>query len=150
MANMKPFVTVACFCEKVLEEADHVMTAIRIVDIYYVPPIPDAGPDGPFPAIVVEGLVSLKSGDLVGSHTIAFVMENTQGARTQLSPVGGWPVVFEGGEHGVNLKLKFPIGVKNFGLCWFDVIFDDEVLTRIPLRLRPLSEAPTVAAKDAQ
>jgi hypothetical protein len=29
--------------------------------------------------------------------------------------------------------LNFVLGIENEGLYWFDVVFDDEVLTRIPL-----------------
>jgi hypothetical protein len=140
MANTKPFVAVACFCENLLEESDGVLSAIRIVDTYHVQ-VPPNLPENTLPVIEMKGLVSLKSGDLTGSYTVGLVMENSLGQRTQLSPEGGWPVVFNGGEHGVTLKIRFPLGVKNLGLCWFDVLFGDEVLTRIPLRLRQAEES---------
>ncbi len=136
MANTKPFVQVAALCEKILEEQDGVISAIRLVDTFNVSaPPPGLSPDAP-PVVEVNGLIALKSGDLVGKFTVGLVMENTIGERKSLSPEGGWPVVFNGGEHGIQLKLSFNVGVKNFGLCWFDVLFENEVLTRIPLRIR--------------
>lgn len=135
MPNTKPFVGVAAFCEKLLLEPDGVPTAVRIVDTYFVTVPKDMPPDT-LPGIEVQGLISLRSGDVVGNHTISLIMENPLGERKALSPEGGWPVVFNGGEHGVNVRLSFTLGVKNFGLCWFDVLFESELLTRIPLMLR--------------
>src|SRR5471030_1809050 len=40
MANTKPFVASACFCEHILVEKDEVTSAIRIVDTYFIPPLP--------------------------------------------------------------------------------------------------------------
>lgn len=149
MANTKPFVAAACFCENLLEEPDGVLSAIRIVDTYILPPLPE-GIEIPADAvrgvILVKGLISLKSGDVVGPGTIHLVMHKTTGERAVLSPEGGWPVVMNGGEHGVNIKIQLPLGVKNFGLVWFDVMWGEDVLTRIPLMLRQgqkLDEATT-------
>jgi hypothetical protein len=83
----------------------------------------------------VNGFISLKSGDVTGEHRVELVLENPLGERKTISPVGGWTVVLKGGVHGANLRLQFPLGVRNFGLCWFDVMFDGAVLTRMPLML---------------
>ena len=136
MADPKPHVSVACFCETLLEDKDGTLSAIRIVDTYTLPTDAMDVPPDVIPAIVVTGLVALKSGEVTGPHTVRLVLENPLGVRTDLSPKEGWPVVLKGGHSGVNLKIRFPLGVKNFGQCWFDVVFDDEVLTRMPLRLR--------------
>lgn len=138
MANTKPFVQIACFCENVLIEKDEVVSAIRIVDTYFIPALPKDVelPDGLLGVIVVNGLISLKSGDVVGSGTIGLVMNKSTGERVDLSPPGGWPVVLNGGEHGANVRIQMPLGVKNFGLFWFDVLWNGELLTRIPLKLQ--------------
>lgn len=136
MANTKPWVIVAAFCEKLLIEKDDVSSAIRIVDQYTIPSeLPTGAPPDALPEILVQGLISLRSGDVVGTQKVKLIMENPLGERKELSPEGGWPAVFTGGEHGVNIRLQFMLGVKNYGLCWFDVICDDELLTRMPLRL---------------
>jgi hypothetical protein len=54
-----------------------------------------------------------------------------------------WPVEFLGGERGVNLKIVFTLQAPKFGLYWFDVLWRDEVLTRIPFRLKSKSIEPT-------
>jgi hypothetical protein len=134
-AKPKPYVQIAAFCEQLLQENDGVLTPIRIVDTYTLEVPPDL-PKGALPAIEVKGMIALKSGEVSGEHVIKLVMQNTQGVRSFLSPDDGWPVVFKGEEKGVQIKLRFQLGVKNFGLCWFDVLFDDELLTRMPLRLQ--------------
>lgn len=139
MANTKPFVALACFCENVLEESDGVVSAIRIVDIYTIPPPPDnvqLAPDAIRGIILLKGLIALKAGDVKGPGTIHLIMQRVTGERTAISPEQGWPVEMLGGENGVNIRLQFPLGVKNFGLIWFDVLWGDDVLTRIPLMLR--------------
>ena len=86
--------------------------------------------------ILLHGVIALKSGDVTGPGTIGLFMNKTTGERVEISPTGGWPVVFEGEQHGVQLKIQMPLGVKNFGLIWFDLVWNDEILTRIPLKLQ--------------
>jgi len=136
MAKKGPFVQMAVFCENLLEESGNVMTPVRIVDTYTLNAPKDMPPDAN-PFIRVKGLIALKAGDVTGTHKVELVLENPLGERRILSPEGGWPGFFStGGEQGFNIKLDFALGVKNFGLCWFDVLFDGELVTRMPLRLR--------------
>lgn len=139
MRNSKPFVSVAAFCEKVLEDRDGVLSAIRLVDTFELAAHPSTFGDLR-PGIEVSGIIALKSGPLVGSYTVGLVMENTKGERKEISPAGGWPVVFNGGEHGIQIRLNFYFEVREVGLWWFDVMFENEVLTRIPLKLRVREE----------
>jgi hypothetical protein len=139
MANTKPYVAAACFCEQILQEPDGVLSAIRIVDTYIIQPVPQGvqvAPDGVVGFIVVKGLISLKSGDLVGNGKVGLILHKPNGEITTLSPEDGWPATLEGGEQGWNAKLNFVVGVKTFGLMWFDVEWNGELLTRIPLRLK--------------
>jgi hypothetical protein len=138
MANTKPFVAVACFCENVLEEKDGVLSAIRIVDTYFIPPLPKGvePPGGLHGVIALNGLITIKSGDVTGRGMLRLVMHKSTGEQSTLGPPEGWPMVLDGGEHGASLKIQMPLGVKNFGLIWVDVLWNDELLTRIPLKLR--------------
>ena len=141
MAKPKPYVAAACFCETLVEGKDNTLSIIRIVDTYTVPSQrPEGVPEDAVPGILVTGLIALKSGPVTGTHRIRLVLENSLRERKDISPEGGWPVVLNGDHHGVNLLLRFPLGVKNFGLCWFDVLFDDELLTRMPLKLQRAEE----------
>src|SRR5260221_5800137 len=109
MANTKPFVAAALICEKLLEEVTaipgggNVVSAIRIVDVYVVPELklPEGVSIGPdvIPAIEINGLIMLKSGDLTGNYTVGLNLRTPLGETKSLAPEGGWPVVLQGDEH---------------------------------------------------
>lgn len=135
MPNSKPFVAVAAICEKVLHEKDGVLSVIRIVDTFYVQPPSDVAPNV-VPSVRLNALVSLKSGDVIGESDVSFKFR-TPGGRTLNSPER-FPVLFNGGEHGVNVittfTLQLPAG-EAYGLYWFDVLWNSEVLTSVPFKL---------------
>lgn len=147
MANTQPFVALACFCENVLEDKDGVLSAIRVVDTYTLPPLPEGAelPNGLRGVILLNGLITLKSGDVVGNGVISVVMHKTNGEQ---SVVGKWPMALKGEEYGATLRLQMPLGVKNFGLIWFDVLWNDALLTRIPLKLQPASQPEATAPSE--
>lgn len=135
MPNTKPLVQVAAVCEKVLQEKDNVLSAIRLVDTFYLlnEPPPNLPADIK-PGAQVTALVCLKSGDITGEHQIEIKMRNPSG---ETKAVGKWPVILNGGEHGANLTINMVISAVEYGLWWFDVIWEGEVLTSIPLKLAP-------------
>jgi hypothetical protein len=133
MANTKPFVSLACVCEKALQEADKVLSLIRVVDTYYVPPTPPGLPPDIKPAVDVTVVVTLKSGDVVGSYEIGLALRPPIGAPAPEPKK--WPIVFKGAEQGANAIVKFPVSTDVLGLYWFDVLWKGEVLTSIPFKL---------------
>lgn len=141
MSTPKPLVQVACVCEKVLTEHDNVPSLIRIVDTYtlHVPP----GQSPSDSAVSLTAFVALKSGEVVGEYEAGLRLVPPDGKATQ---VRKWPVVLNGSEHGVNLKIEFVIPSPTPGLYWFDVLWGEDVLTRIPFRLKtsPAATAPSV------
>ena len=44
-------------------------------------------------------------------------------------------VHFEGEDRGTNVIYAATLNVEQEGLYWFDVLLDDELLTRMPLRI---------------
>jgi hypothetical protein len=144
MPNTKPYVAVACVCEKAIVEPDNVTSLIRIVDTFYVQ-IPAAPlPPGVGGVVSLTVFVSIKSGDVTGEHEVSLVLRQPTGKSEQTQK---WLVVLTGGEQGANLKVDFNLGLKgetaDFGLYWFDVLWGGEVLTSIPLKL--IRAEPTVA-----
>jgi hypothetical protein len=134
VTNPKPFVQAACICEKVLIEPDNVASLIRIVDTLT---LPDRLPPDTLIAPILILFVSLKSGDVVGEHEVGLQLNSPDG---KASPRRKWPVVFSGGEHGANLKFEFGLQPPQVGLYWFDVLWDEDVLTRVPFRLKSTGE----------
>jgi hypothetical protein len=79
-------------------------------------------------------VVAVKAGDLAGNFTISIVMEDPKKNRVTLLKES--PVVLKGGD-GVNVKIRFglPYNAPD-GRYWFDVLWDSELLTRIPITLK--------------
>jgi len=139
MDKLRPYITGALLCEKVLQEKDESITIVRIIDRvqYRLQGMRTAIPDGIKPIIPLEGWISLKSGPVTGDHTIKVVVEKPNGERKDIV---NHVSQFLGKDQGQNLILKIGLGVDVDGLYWFDVFFDEELLTRIPLMVTPIPE----------
>jgi hypothetical protein len=135
MPNTKPFVAAAFVCEQVIQEKDGVLSAVRIVDTYFILPPPSGLPPNVKPGISLTVLVSVKSGDVKGTFQAKFKLRTPQAKTIAL----GTPksMVLNGGEHGANWIVKFEMPAEELGLYWFDFYWDDDVLTSIPLKLAP-------------
>jgi hypothetical protein len=137
MGNNKPLVNAAFACENVLAEVDGVNYAIRIVDTYRVQAFAADGktelsiPEGH--AIPIAALIVLKSGDFKGEGELSVVVCTPDGKRTPIPEK--WKMIFTGGEHGNNLVMRFHFAAKHVGLTWVEVLWNDEALTRFPIKL---------------
>lgn len=133
MPTKKPLVTAACLCEKVLNEADGVLSLIRVVDQYTVGASPDVV-ERLAPHLVVRLVLMLKGNGNVGKHQIGIQLvgptNKAQETRTIEIEFPDKPL------GGANVVLQVAIGVvKNFGESRFDVTFDGEFLTSVPFRV---------------
>ena len=132
MPNDKPFVQAALFCERALREESGVLSAIRVVDRFTIRK-PPSDTEETKAAFETTLLVMLKSGDVVGESEIEIRHRFPSGKQ---QPFGDkYPFVLEGGVHGFNLVARTTFVVTEFGLHWFDVMWQDTVLTSVPLML---------------
>jgi hypothetical protein len=136
MDKPRPYLLAAVLCEQVLQET---LTVVRIVDKLQYGVVGQTLPEGIKPAVSIKGLIALRSGPVTGEHVIKIVGEKPNGSRKDLFST---PINFLGKDQGQNIILNFGIGIDQDGLYWFDVFFDDELLTRIPLIVTPL-ETPS-------
>jgi uncharacterized protein DUF6941 len=83
-------------------------------------------------AIQVTLAIVLKSGFLRSQAKI-IVRAITPSQR--LLPNIEFPALFEGDERGVQLIIPMGFVVQESGLYWFEVLIEDQILTRIPLRV---------------
>jgi len=135
-----PYLNYAAVCEKVLHEADGVLSLIRIIDritvTVIVPalpgtqPVPNLIPSAP--PISVTFVLGLKSGDFVGSVPVKVWIETPARAR--------WPEYettarLEGQERGANVILPLQFPAQQEGIYWFVVEVSGETLTRVPLSI---------------
>lgn len=126
-----PFINTAVICERVLSEQDGVASAIRIIDrVFFVTDEHDDPIASQHPFTL---FLNFKAGAARGSFKVAVRMEAPSGQQV---PIIEAPVFFEGEERGVNLvgQVVFEPG-EGAGLYWFDVLFEGERVTRIPLRV---------------
>jgi hypothetical protein len=128
-----PHLAVAVVCEKPLQEQDGVLSIIRIIDRVIVsasgPDVPDTMPPTQLSFFMV---VTLKSGAARGRHTLRLRPEDPSGAQLNALEV---PIHFEGEERGANVVVQFNLNAELEGLYWIDVLFGEDVMTRIPLRV---------------
>jgi hypothetical protein len=128
-----PFLQIAALCEQVLEEKTGVLSLIRIVDrLQVVIPTNSMGQAASPPPYTLTVIVSMRSGTARGSHELTIRPEAPNGMKQASFAV---TVLFEGEDRGVNVVLPIPIQTDIEGLYWFDVLLDDKLLTRVPMRI---------------
>ena len=132
----KPYLAAAFLCEMVLEQKDDVLSAIRIIDTFYVTIPPNLPPDTK-PAIAITGLLSFKKaspGSEAEKHEVRVKLRSPSG---KVVPALTREFNFKPGElSGFNMILNMNLGVEEYGLFWMEIsVDDDEPLTRLPFRL---------------
>lgn len=132
MARPRPLVQVATLCENVITEADKVTTIVRVIDTVYLTK-PEGIPEGVTPAVQLKAFVSLKSGDVKGDYDVDIVLRSPSGKKASLPEK--WHVSFKGDQSGATVQLNFALPVTEFGLYWYDVVWEGETLTSIPIKL---------------
>ena len=128
-----PHVQVAAFCEKVLLEKDGVLSLIRLVDRIIKSERgqnpPDEMPEFHFPLHLV---INLKCGSARGRHDITIIPEKPSGETLQ--PIS-LSINMEGEGKGVNIASIIDIPYNMEGLWWFRVLYDNQIITRLPLEV---------------
>ena len=127
--NSGPHISVAAICEKVLHEKDGVFTLVRLIDRFLI-----RGSSRKMPATSIGGTLVLifKSGGARGSHTLGIKLQKPTGAYLKRLD---FPVFFEGDDRGAVVIGQANFTLDEEGLYWIDVIFEDSVITRMPIRI---------------
>ncbi len=148
-----PFLSVACLCEKVLEEKDGVKSAIRIVDRVTRT---IAGPTPPEEMLPwqyrLKLLIKLKSGSARGVHNLGIQMIKPSKERL---PKAANSVFFEGDEdRGVDAVIDVDMTLDQTGVYWFEITLNENILTKIPMRViympQTMQLPPSMASDDQQ
>jgi hypothetical protein len=129
-----PFVSVVAFCERVLEEKDGTISAIRIIDQFNFqgqgPDAPDAIPEGGLPVTL---LVALKAGKARGGQRVQIFLERPDGTTLDGPEIS---VNFSPGESGgVNLILPMALPIVSAGLYWANVHVNGRLMSRAPMNV---------------
>ena len=135
-----PYVACAVFCERVLEEQDGVLSAIRIVNRLTVHAT-ELPPAGGVPRITL--LVMLKAGDYKGKGKV--LIDGKSPTGKSLSKPVEIDVELSGGDSGCNVIANIGVPLKQEGTYWFEIYFNAQLLTRAPLSF--VLMMPTTAKK---
>ena len=124
-----PFISMALICERVLQERDGVVSLIRVVDRFYV-----HGTAKEMPQSQITGtlMIGMKSGFQRGKMHVKVKLRTPSGKEL---PEQEFPVLFEGEDRGIGVIAPFNLGVDEEGLYWFDVFLEENLITRIPIRV---------------
>jgi len=131
------YLNFAVICEKVLREADDVLSFIRIVDQVNVtivtPPGVEVPPELPQTSSVpLTFAVGLKSAGYAGPVVVKLRVEAPAGLRL---PEFQTTQQIAQADRGVNLIFPMQLPVQDEGIYWFVVEVSGDVLTRVPLRI---------------
>jgi hypothetical protein len=134
-----PHISAAFLCEKILTERDNVPSFIRVAERFNANITPP-GVQLPLglsalPRIIQFAVVvMLKAGDLpIGRYKMRIDLLKPNGERLISQD---FSVFFNGSDdNGVSVVSPMAIPDPEEGLHWFDVFFENERITRIPLRV---------------
>jgi hypothetical protein len=146
-----PYLLGAFFCEKVLQEQDNVLSAIRIVDRWNL-----SGPTETMtaPAIIQATLVIIfKSGVYRGNAQVT-VTPITPHTNTRMQGIV-IPVRFEGeDDRGINIVAPTAFPVAEDGVYWFEIslklqnIPEPRVLTAVPMNVTYQQSGPMLRPQN--
>jgi hypothetical protein len=128
-----PYLQMAVICERVLQEQDGVLSAIRVIDRLTHTIVGAQMPD-PLPPVsyTVWFAIAFKSGSARGRHTLKIVQEQPSGLRRDMFEHS---IMLEGEDRGANFVAQVEARFEQEGVYWFDVFLSDQFVTRMPFRL---------------
>jgi len=128
-----PYLKAAAFCESVIEGKDGVLSLIRIIDRLTITAAGNELPTEMEPFRTVLRLaVMFISGRAKGTHDVTLRVERPDGTSAR-----AWSgtIFLEGEERGANVVIEMSTEFRMEGLYWFDVLFDEIQMTRVPFRV---------------
>ena len=123
----RPWVQVAAICHTALIENTGQLSVIRITDRVAVAGVMPQMQAQPLQLTMV---VVIKSGDMHGQYNVKIRCTSPTGQETMSQEI---MFLFEGGDRGVQSLIPMAMVVTETGTYWFDVLLEEEVLTRVPL-----------------
>ena len=128
-----PYLTLAAFCELVIEDKSGVLSLIRVVDRMNITSQGPTAPDQmPTAALTWFLVLSFKSGEARGTIPVKIEPELPSGMK--LSPIS-LSAHFEGGNRGVNIISRLNMKLEMPGIYWFWVYVNDIFVTKIPVEV---------------
>lgn len=137
-----PYLQAAFFCERLLEEADGVLSAIRIVDTVTIQ-VEELAHEAQTPLVNLTLFIAFKAGDAHGSHDVTVAMEEPARTTAYEEERFTQTIVFYGTEdRGITVVMPVAMTVVEAGVYWFGVYLGERLVTRVPLRVAVPREMP--------
>jgi hypothetical protein len=126
----RPFLLLACICERHILEGDGTLTLFRIIDRFTVQ---GQAEEFPLTTLNFTMVVKFASGAMRGRANVSLSAIDPDKQPMQSFT---FPILFEGeDERGTQLLGQFALQVKQEGLYWIKVLVEQEEYTRIPFRV---------------
>ncbi|MHC4178945.1 MAG: DUF6941 family protein [Planctomycetota bacterium] len=124
-----PLLAAAVLCERVLQEEGNVASLIRLIDTFNI-----VGESRSLPPGIIEFTMFLyfKSGEAKGRRRLKIISRTPKGEEIQTHERD---LEFRGEQHGVSVNIISRMALKQKGLYWFDVLINDQLMTKIPLHV---------------
>lgn len=129
IALPRPWVQLAALCQSALTENTGQLSIIRIVDRWVV-----VGPTSTMQPANIQLMLAiiLKSDQMRGQYQLKIRLRSPLGITTEGPDL---PALFEGDDRGVQAILPAGILATEPGLYWFEILVEEELVTRVPLRI---------------
>jgi hypothetical protein len=129
-----PYLLMAVLCQNAQQDQYGSFSVINVLE-QLVAGTNDPNAPEEMPTFRFQGqlAVQLAAGNATGSHTVSVVPVRPSGAK--LEPVTQ-TVQFKGVDHRATVISSVSMDIEEEGVYWFNVALDNQVLTRIPLRIR--------------
>src|SRR5438445_1958699 len=154
----EPYLCIAVFCERVLEDKDGVLSTVRIVDKIIMQAVTAEMPAGshmapgmlaPRPVANIVALIGFRAGGTKGKRTIKLTGRSPDGkAMQEITHLAE----FKGGNQTYNLRANMSIEVSQEGIYWIEVFLDGKRVNRMPLEVvhQQIALTAASASKRAQ
>jgi hypothetical protein len=130
--SMRPYVQVAAICQAALQEPNRFLSLIRIINRF---PVHGNTPTmQPQPLHNLVMVIVLRSGEMKMKCQLKVTVEPPNHPE-QRDPLIDTSALFEGDDRGVQMVVPLMYTAREEGLYWFEVSVEQDVLTRIPLRV---------------
>jgi len=129
-----PHLAAAFLCERLLEEKDGAKSAIRIHD-RVIQTAKGTGVPERMPTVTASPTLylSFKNGKQRGKHEIKIRLERPNGVG---APDVKHTINLDGGDNaGRDMRIQLNLKLEEEGLYWFEIYFDEFLLTRVPLQV---------------
>jgi Family of unknown function (DUF6941) len=140
-----PYLNSALLNERTIQEIDGVLTLVRVVDKVTTRAF---GTTEPQPAEMPAFMASLyltvilRAGRARGDYLLTVRPEDPTGAQL---PGSENQLTFTGTDDGAGASviINMNLGIQHEGLYWFNILLNDQLLTRVPLRIeyQPVQDA---------